>query len=48
MEITVLDSYVYVEVSDCGWIGVVYAVVSFQAATLGELIDLIKLTLERI
>lgn len=48
MEITVLGSCVYVEVSDFGWIGVVHSVGSFQAATLGELIDLIKLTVERI
>lgn len=48
MEITVLGSSVYVEVSDFGWVGVVHSVGSFQAATLGDLIDLITITLERI
>lgn len=47
MEIRVLGSVVYVELSDFGWVGVVHSVGSFQAATLGDLIDLIKLVLSR-
>ena len=48
MEITVSGKTVYVEVSDYGWIGKVNRIGSFQAVTLNDLIDLIKLTLERI
>ena len=48
MEISVSGLSVYVEVSDFGWIGVVENIGNFQAATLGELVDLIKLTVERI
>lgn len=47
MEITVLGTAVYVELFDFGWVGVVHSVGSFQAATLGDLIDLIKLVLNR-
>lgn len=48
MEFTVSGRTVYVELSDFGWVGKVNRVGSFQAATLGDLLDLIKLTLERI
>ena len=47
MEITVNGSIVYVEVSDFGWVGVVHSIGTFQAATLRDLIDLIRLILER-
>lgn len=48
MEITVSERTVYVELSEFGWTGAVNRVGNFQAATLGDLIDLIKITLERI
>ena len=47
MDITVRGNVVHVEVSDFGWVGVVHSIGSFQAATLKDLIDLIKLVLER-
>lgn len=47
MDITVRGNVVHFEVSDFGWIGVVHSIGSFQAATLKDLIDLIKLVLER-
>lgn len=48
MEFIVSGKTVYVELSDYSWIGQVKDVGNFSAATLGDLIDLIKLTLERI
>lgn len=48
MEITVSGEIVYVEVSKCGWLGKVNRIGSFQAPTLGLLVELIKTTLERI
>ena len=48
MDITIRGNVVHVELSDFGWVGVVHSIGSFQAATLKDLIDLIKLVLERI
>lgn len=47
MEITVCGTVAYVELSEYGWVGVVHSIGSFQAATLADLIDLIKLVLSK-
>lgn len=47
MEITVCGTVAYVELSEYGWVGVVQSIGSFQAATLADLIDLIKLVLSK-
>lgn len=47
MDITIHGTVVHIDVSDFGWVGVVHSIGSFQAATLKDLIDLIKLVLER-
>lgn len=47
MEIAVCGQIAYVELGSFGWVGVVHSIGSFQAVTLGDLIDLIKITLER-
>lgn len=42
-----MDITVHIELGEFGWVGVIHSIGSFQAATLKDLIDLIKLVLER-
>lgn len=47
MDITVRGNVVHIELGEFGWVGVIHSIGSFQAATLKDLIDLIKHVLER-
>lgn len=47
MDITVRGNVVHIELGEFGWVGVIHSIGSFQAETLKDLIDLIKIVLER-